>query len=139
MIIDHKQFGITKVSSSHNVFEVLTHLFDQIKGFEKDKEHLLSIGLTKNNRIKFIDLVSIGSLTGTIAEPREIFRMSIHQAASAIILVHNHPSGNLFPSEEDKRLTKKIKEAGKIIGIPLIDHIIFCEDGFYSFADEGMM
>jgi DNA repair protein RadC len=68
-----------------------------------------------------------------------LYRVAIHQAACSIILAHNHPSGNLNPSETDIKLTNKVKAAGKIIGIELFDHIIFSDEGFYSFANEGML
>ena len=139
MIIDHKQFANQKLNAADKVYEVLKSVFFEVKGFDRDKEHFYVIGLTRRNTIKYIDLVSMGSLSATIAEPREIFRIAIHKAVSGIIIAHNHPSGNLEPSEVDKRLTHKIKEAGKILEIQLIDHVIFTEEGFFSFAHEGMV
>lgn len=108
--------------------------------FEKDKEYFWVMGITRRNTVRYIDLVSIGSMTFTVAEPREIFRQAIHQAVGGgIIIFHNHPSGNIQPSDADIKLTRKVKEAGRIIGIQLIDHIIFSDEGHYSFANEGML
>jgi len=107
--------------------------------FDREKEHLWVVGLNATNKIKYIDHVSMGSLKGTVAEPREIFRNAIHLGAANIIVAHNHPSGNNTPSERDIQLTKKITDAGVILGILLIDHIIVCEKGRYSFADEGLL
>ena len=138
MLINHIKFKNLKISRSSDSYQVLKHLFHNLRGFERDKEHLYTIGLTRSNYIKYIDLISFGSLTRTVAHPREIFRMAIHKAVGGgIILAHNHPSGNLRPSEHDKILTKKIKDSGQILDIPLYDHIIFTGDGYYSFADEG--
>ncbi len=83
--------------------------------------------------------VSVGGVTGTVADPKIIFRKAIELLACSIILAHNHPSGNLTPSKADIDLTKKMKEAGKLMEIDVIDHIIVADNGYYSFADEGMM
>ncbi len=142
MIIDHKQFGITKLNSADKVYEILKKVHSNVNGFDRDKEHFYVIGLTRRHTIKYIDLVSFGSISGTVSEPREIYRQAIHRATGGgIIISHTHPSGNLEPSEADKKLTAKIKDAGRILEIPLIDHIIFTneDDGFFSFANEGMV
>ena len=139
MLIDHSSYKNIKISNAVDVVEILIAIRKYLEPFELDKEYLYTIGLTRRNTIKYIDLVSLGSLTGTIAEPREIFRMAIHKAANSIILSHNHPSGNTNPSETDIKLTKKIKESGRILNIELIDHIILSDEGFYSFANEGML
>ncbi|WP_034256854.1 RadC family protein [Adhaeribacter aquaticus] len=83
--------------------------------------------------------VSSGGIAGTVADPKIIFKQAIENLASAIILVHNHPSGNLKPSAADISLTKKMKEAGTLLDLPILDHIIFTEHSYYSFADEGML
>jgi len=83
--------------------------------------------------------VSIGGVAGTVADPKIIFKSAIEYLASAIILVHNHPSGNLTPSQADKDLTKKVKEAGRLLDIPILDHLIFGDNGYYSFADQGIL
>jgi DNA repair protein RadC len=140
MIINHKKFQDVKISASHSAYEIVKSLLKGTRGFERDKEHLYAIGLSRSNTIRYIDLVSIGSISSTIAAPREIFRMAVHKAVGGgIIIAHNHPSGNLIPSNEDKMLTQKIKEAGKILEIPLIDHLIFTSKGYYSFMDDGLL
>jgi DNA repair protein RadC len=140
MLVDHSKYKNVKITKADIVFDILKEIYNTLEQFEKDKEHLYAIGLTRRNTIRYIDQVSIGSMIGTVAEPREIFRMAIHQAVGGgIILAHNHPSGNLKPSEADIRLTKRVKNAGEIIDIHLMDHIIFTEEGFYSFVNEGML
>ena len=140
MLIDHSKFKHITIHTSKDVVSILMDLFQKLPPFEKDKEYFWAIGITRRNTVRYIDLVSIGSMVGTVAEPREIFRMAIHKAVGGgIIISHTHPSGNLKPSDADIKLTRNIKEAGKIIGIQLIDHIIFSGEGFYSFANEGCL
>jgi DNA repair protein RadC len=83
--------------------------------------------------------ISIGGVAGTIADPKLIFKSAIEHLASALILVHNHPSGNRMPSQADKDLTKKVKEAGRLLEIPILDHLIFTDNAYFSFADEGIL
>lgn len=83
--------------------------------------------------------ISSGGISGTVADPKIIFKVALESMCSGIILVHNHPSGNLKPSNADINLTKKVKEAGSLLEIPVLDHIIFTDKGYLSFADEGMM
>jgi len=94
-----------------------------------------------NRRHKIIELkkVSEGGVAGTVADPKIIFKHAVELLASSIILAHNHPSGNLSPSEADKHLTKKLVQGGKMLDILVVDHLIISDQRFYSFADEGLM
>jgi DNA repair protein RadC len=83
--------------------------------------------------------ISAGGLNGTVADVRIIMQTALKSNACSIILSHNHPSGNLVPSEADKDLTKKIREAGKFLDIPALDHLIITSESYFSFADEGLM
>lgn len=108
--------------------------------YDRDKEFFFVFGLKRNNFIQFMDVVSMGSLTSTIASGREVFRNPIKHAAAGIILAHNHPSGNKQPSESDKILTQKLVMAGEVLDIIVIDHVIVTTDcGYYSFAENGLM
>ena len=95
--------------------------------------------LNRANKINHFEIISRGGITGTIADPRIILKKALEEDATSIVLCHNHPSGNLQPSRADEELTKKIKEAAAYFDIKVIDHIIVSEDGFYSFADEGLL
>ena len=95
--------------------------------------------LNQANKVKHFEIISHGGITATVADPRVILKMAISNQATAIILCHNHPSGNLQPSQADEALTKKIKEAAVYMDIKLVDHIIVSEEGYYSFADEGLI
>ena len=85
------------------------------------------------------EFVSRGGVSGTVVDPKIIFKIAVEHLASSIILCHNHPSGNLKPSDADISLTKKIKEAGALLEIPILDHLIISDTGYFSFADEGLM
>jgi DNA repair protein RadC len=95
--------------------------------------------LNRNNLVIDKMMVSQGGLSGTVIDVRIILKMALDKLACSIILCHNHPSGNLIPSEADKEITKKIKEAGKYMDIPVLDHLIIGNDSYFSFADEGLI
>lgn len=95
--------------------------------------------LNRNNLVIDKMMVSQGGLSGTVIDVRIILKMALDKLACSIILCHNHPSGNLIPSEADKEITKKIKEAGKHMDIPVLDHLIIGNDSYFSFADEGLI
>jgi DNA repair protein RadC len=95
--------------------------------------------LNRANRINHLEVISEGGITGTVADPRIILRKALEEEAVSLILCHNHPSGNLKPSKSDEELTRKIKEASQYFDIRILDHIIVSEDGWFSFADEGML
>ncbi|MBO9561296.1 MAG: DNA repair protein RadC [Niastella sp.] len=93
--------------------------------------------LSQSNRIRFFHILSQGGITGTVADPRLIVKKALDVNALHLILCHNHPSGNLQPSQADQLLTHKIKDAARLFDISVLDHIIVSEEGYYSFADEG--
>jgi DNA repair protein RadC len=95
--------------------------------------------LNAKNVVIGMDIVSVGSLSASIAHPREIFKSAILKNAAAVILAHNHPSGDSSPSQDDVQLTERISQAGKILGIKLLDHVILGELDNYSFADAGRL
>jgi DNA repair protein RadC len=95
--------------------------------------------LNQGNRVKHHEVISIGGLTATVADPRIIFKKALAADATSLILFHNHPSGNLQPSTADKELTLKIIQAGMLFDIRILDHIIVSEYGYFSFADEGLI
>lgn len=127
-----------KISSSVIAFELITEAFKNFDAIDRDKEHFFSIALRRNSTLLYIELISTGTLTGTLVHVREVYRRAILNAAHSLVVFHNHPSGNILPSVEDDLITKKLKDAGKLIGIQITDHIIFAEE-FYSYADEGKL
>lgn len=97
------------------------------------------IFLNRANKINNFKIISEGGITGTVADPRIILKKALEEDAVSIILCHNHPSGSLKPSRADEELTQKIKEAAKYFDIKVLDHLIVSDDGYYSFADEGIL
>jgi DNA repair protein RadC len=95
--------------------------------------------LNRSNHILKMEMISRGGVAGTVVDSKIIFKSAIEHLSSSIILCHNHPSGNLKPSDQDIQLTKKLKEAGRMLEIPVLDHVIISENGYYSFADEGIL
>jgi DNA repair protein RadC len=105
-----------------------------------DREHFWTIFLDGKNRVTGLNLVSIGTLTAALVHPREVFKAAIAGTAAAIILCHNHPSGEATPSAEDLALTKRLGEVGELIGIRVLDHIVLGHDAtFRSLADDGVL
>lgn len=102
-------------------------------------EEMYLMLLNRANKVLGYSKISEGGITGTVVDTRVIFQIALKTNACSIILGHNHPSGNLKPSDADLKITKNIKEAGKIMDITLLDHIILTDEGYYSFADEGML
>ncbi|MGW8122243.1 RadC family protein [Roseivirga echinicomitans] len=123
-----------KISNSKDAYELMKpELMDQ------PVEQFWVIMLKRNNEVIQKRVISLGGVSGTVADPKVIFKKALEDLASGIILVHNHPSGNLTPSQADIKLTEKLKSAGNLLEIPVLDHIIFCDEGYYSFADESML
>lgn len=115
--------------------------FDQIAGDLMDLPHeeFWVLLLNRANRLIRKSRVSEGGVSGTVADPKVIFKLAINHLASGIIVAHNHPSGNRTASQSDIDLTKKLKEAGKFLEVQLLDHLIICGPRYFSFADEGLM
>jgi DNA repair protein RadC len=118
-----------------NVFQDLLNLEDAI---DRDKEHFYVMHLDIRSRVKMVKVVSIGTLTSSLVHPRETYRRAIVEGAVSIIIAHNHPSGEADPSDEDTKVTKSMFEAGQILGITMLDHIIFTKGGYFSFRDNKM-
>ena len=106
---------------------------------DRPQEHFLTLSLNGAHEVKRIRVVSQGILNRTIVHPREVFAEPLTDRAAAIICAHNHPSGNLKPSEEDLELTERLKKSGDILGIPLLDHIIFTGKKYLSFLEMKML
>ncbi len=102
-------------------------------------EEFWIISLNRANMVIRKTKISGGGVSGTVADPKVIFKAALDHLASAIVLVHNHPSGNLTPSQADRDLTRKVKEAGQLLDMPVLDHVIFTDHGYVSFADEGWL
>ena len=125
------------VKSSEEVYELLKKSWDENKIEYVEQFKILM--LNRANRVLAIFEVSTGGITGTVADPRVIFTAALKVNAVSIILAHSHPSGDLKPSHADVVLTKKIKEGGTLLEIGVLDHLVISSEGYYSFADEGLL
>lgn len=122
------------VRSSSDIARML-----QVKFRDHRHEVFAVLYLNRANKIRQLEIVSEGGITGTVADPRIILRKALEQDAVSLILCHNHPSGSLRPSRADEQLTAKIKSAAALLDITVLDHIIVSEEGYFSFADEGLI
>ena len=104
-----------------------------------DREHFISITLDGASRVINTHVISIGTLNQSLVHPREVFYEAIKDRAAGILIAHNHPSGQFSPSEADNQVTARLKEAGKLIGIEVLDHIILTPDGYYSFQESDQL
>jgi len=123
-----------KIESSKNAFDLI-----QGELIDLPHEEFWVILLNRANRLIKKKRISEGGVSGTVADPKIIFKFAVEELASGIIVAHNHPSGNLKPSDSDIILTKKLKEAGKVLEISLLDHLIIAHSGYFSFTDEGLI
>jgi len=123
-----------KITSSHDVFEY----FSGILG-DSNYEAFYILLLNRANKVIREIMISEGGFSGTVADPKKIFKIALENNASGVILCHNHPSGNIQPSDADIKLTKKLRSAGEMLDLPVIDHIIIGEENYYSFADENTL
>lgn len=105
----------------------------------KKKENFVVFYLNGRNQVILKDTISVGTLNASLVHPREVFEPAIRNIAAGIILIHNHPSGDCSPSEDDIEITKRLEEAGKIIGIEVLDHIIVGGEGYLSFKEKGLL
>jgi DNA repair protein RadC len=115
--------------------------FDMIKNTLQDLSHeeFWIYTLSQKNNVIAAHKISEGGITGTVVDSRKIFKIALEDKATGMILFHNHPSGNTQPSESDNKITKQLKEAGKLMEINVLDHIIVAETNYFSYADEGLI
>ncbi len=128
-----------KILNSDDLYSILQKILLRDNKIDQNREHFWVIGLETNNRLLFIELISLGSVNKTLAEPMEVFSFALQKRAVKIILAHNHPSGELRPSEADKDLTDRLIQVGLIVNTPVEDHLIISDRSYMSFLDIGLM
>ena len=143
-IVAALELGRRRQAAASREKEVITSSADvanYLQTILKDYKHevFAVLFLNRSNKINHFEIISEGGITGTVADPRIILKKALEEDAVSLILSHNHPSGSLKPSKADEELTHKIKEAARYFDIKVLDHIIVSDDGYYSFADEGLM
>ena len=129
-----KWFSNQKVTSPQEIADIFIPILR-----DDTKERFIVVCLNSSNKIIKHETISIGNLNSSVVHPREIFKVAIDCSSASIILIHNHPSGNPEPSNEDIRITKKVVESGKILDIPVFDHLIIAGDTFTSFVEKRLI
>lgn len=123
-----------KITSSRDAFDIAMNIWPTSV---EHRESFVVLLLNRANKVLGYSIISTGGLSGTVADPKVIFQVALKSNASSVLILHNHPSGNIQPSDADMKLTSKIKSAGDFLDLPVVDHLIVTNESYYSFADEG--
>ena len=128
-----------KILNSNDMYGIMQKILLREQKIDQNREHFWVIGLENNNRILFIELISLGTVNATLVEPMEVYSLALQKRAVKIMLCHNHPSGELKPSEADKDVTDRLLQVGIIIKLPVIDHLIISTTSYISFGTIGLL
>ena len=123
----------TRITMPKDAYPLLIHFADV------RQEHFIVISLNGGHEVNAVREITKGLINKTVVHPREVFADPITDRACAVIVAHNHPSGNLEPSEEDLEITRRLRQSGDILGIPMLDHLVFSEAGYFSFVEHGLI
>jgi DNA repair protein RadC len=133
-LAESKEPYLAKIAEPKDVARIIRSIL-----MDTDLEKFLAVPLDVKNRVLGYVEVAKGSVDLCVVGPRDVFRAAIVMGASGIIVAHNHPSGDISPSPEDTELTKKLCQAGELLGLPVLDHVIVAEEDFFSFAEKGLL
>ncbi len=139
MDIELTQEERIKILNSDDIYGIMQKILLRESKIDQNREHFWVIGLENNNRILFIELISLGTVNKTLAEPMEVYSLALQKRAVKIILCHNHPSGELTPSNADKDITDKLIQVGLIVNTPVTDHLIITLNSYLSFKNIGLL
>ncbi|XZF15519.1 JAB domain-containing protein [Chitinophagaceae bacterium MMS25-I14] len=128
-----------RILNSDDIYAIMQRILLRDRKIDRRKEHFWIVCLAADNRILLIDLVGLGNSTAVPADPVDIFSFALQKQSVKIIMVHNHPSNRLTPSENDKKFTNRMVAIGKFLNCPIMDHLIIGEDGYYSFSKKGQL
>lgn len=127
------------VTKPADIYQLLHAYFKTIDPVDRDKEHFFCFQLDTRSRVKVMELVSIGLINASLVHPREVFTRAVLYRSVKVVVAHNHPSANAEPSDADLEITRKLVAAGKILGIELVDHIIYTPGKYFSFREHGLI
>ncbi len=127
-----------KILNSDDIFNIMQEILLREEKIDQEKEHFWLIGLANNNRIQYIELISLGTIKAATVEPMNVFRIAVMKGSAKVIMVHNHPSGELQPSEADKDITDRLIQVGIILDVPVADHLIISTKSYLSFVSSGI-
>ncbi len=126
-----------QLKGPEGVAEIVRSIIKSGDYVDRDKEHFIVLGLDNSNKIKYVELVTLGILNASLVHPREVFRTAIIKGVANIIIAHNHPSGSTIFSIEDKKITERLKKSGEIIDIKLLDSIVVTNESYKSMVSDG--
>lgn len=129
----------TNIDNPEDAAGIIQSWISTLDEITRDKEHFFVLCLDARNKLKYVELVSVGTANASLVHPREVFRRAISVGGCSIMISHNHPSGDVEPSDADISVTKRLVEAGKIMGIELLDHLIVSAERWYSFRERGRL
>lgn len=128
-----------KILCSDDLYSIMQQVLLREQKIDQNREHLWTVSLDSAHRVLNIELVSMGTVNSTPVEPMEVFSVPLQKRSVKLMVVHNHPSGELKPSDADKDITDRLIQVGKIINVPVLDHLIITDKSYFSFADHGLM
>lgn len=127
------------IQSSADIYRVLQPILLRISKLNRDREHCWLMHLDASQRVRCVELLAVGTQRTVLIDPMDVFHRAIVRRASSVVVIHNHPSGNLKPSGADKMMTEKLMQTSRFANVRMLDHLIISEEGYYSFADEGTL
>jgi DNA repair protein RadC len=128
-----------RVTGPEDVATLLQDLLAKEDALDQDKEHFYAVHLDTRNRVTTVEVVAIGTLNANLVHPRETFRRAVVEGAASLIVAHNHPSGETQPSAEDLNTSRRLVEAGRLLDIAVLDHLIFTPDSYTSLKEAGLL
>jgi DNA repair protein RadC len=128
-----------KLLSAADMYEIMQRILLRENRIDRNREHLWTISLDTASRLLAIELVSMGSVNKTIIEPMEVFSIPLQKRAVKVVIIHNHPSGQVKPSAADRDITDQLIQCGELLHVPVLDHLIISEKTYYSFEDNGLL
>ena len=128
-----------KILNSHDLFTVMQGILLREQKTDQDREHFWTISLNNANQLLAVELIGLGTVNSVAVKPMEVFSLPLQKRAVKLMLVHNHPSGQLKPSEADLDITDNLIQVGLILNVPVLDHMIISTESFYSFKDAGVL
>ncbi len=128
-----------KILNSDDLFTVMQGILLREQKIDQDREHFWTISLNNANQLLAVELIGLGTVNSVAVKPMEVFSLPLQKRAVKLMLVHNHPSGQLKPSEEDLDITDNLIQVGLILNVPVLDHLIISTESFYSFKDSGVL
>jgi len=134
-----KEFKNKRMGNSREIYSVIRPILLKKDKISRDREHLWLMILDGANHIKNLELIGMGTSESVSTTPMEVFSVALHKRASKLVIIHNHPSGNIEPSGADFELTLRLRNIGLLMGIPIIDHLVISPDEYFSFKDDKVL